>query len=641
MKHRFCLILVLLLIAAFLQPNSFARDTSQWHLPDGAVTRLGKGSLIDITYAPNGLHFAVVSAIGIWLYDARTYKETALLTGHTWEVSTVAFSPDGRTLASASWDDPIRLWNVYTGQLRVTLTRYVNDVNAIAFSSDGKTLAIANANEILLWDAETGQQHTRLAGHAGSVKAMAFMSDGKQLVSVSQDGTLRIWDILMGQHKSFDVGLNEYPNVAFSSDGKTLAVAHKYIRRIELWDTDTGQFLRAFRTAGSVDTLAFSPSGRMLALATTSSSGWSDYPIELWNAQTGEPLATFSGHTWIIGALAFSPDGETLISGGWNDMIKVWSVETGEPRVTLQGHVDWVSVVAFSPDGSTLASGSSNHTIQLWDMDSQRYKTTLEAYAFHVWGLTFSPDGQLLVSGSSEEVLIWGAHTGKLHARYQNWYGAIAFSPNGETFASGRFGGAIRLWEAHTIHDHAILENRAILDTHRDSFNSVIFSPDGETLASAGREGTILLWDVSTAQFKANISGHKEPISTLAYSPDGKTLASGSWDDTIRLWDTETNMLRHILSGHTEGVTSVAFSPDGETLAVAVVVMGLFGCGMRSRVKITPFSRDISMRSIPLRFHQTVAGLPAAVERGQFSYGQLSLKCLKMLTVMAVSILTT
>ena len=424
MKQKTSFIFALLLISMCFLPNSFAQNSSQWHLPEGAIARLGKGSIVDITYAPDGAHFAVASTIGIWVYDAYTYKETALLTRHTWaEMSAIAFSPDGKTLASTSWDDPIRLWDVYTGQPRVTLTGYVNDTNAIVFSPDGKTLAIANANEILLWDAETGVQQTVLKGHTGSVKAIKLMPDGRRLVSTSADGTIRVWNILTGQHTSFDIKLNKYADVVFSPDGKVLAVAHTNIRKIELWDTDTGQFLRTFRTAESVDAVAFSPDGRILA----SSSGWPDYLIELWNAQTGELLTTFIGHTWLVDTLAFSPDGKTLISGSWNDTIQVWNVATAENRVTLRGHLGCVGVVAFSPDGHTLASGSSPHTIQLWDMDSQQYKTTLEAYAFEVWGLTFSPDGQLLVSGSSDEVLIWGAHTGELHARYQNWYGLLRF----------------------------------------------------------------------------------------------------------------------------------------------------------------------------------------------------------------------
>ena len=265
MKKRMFFLSRLLLISILPLLSSFAQNTSQWHLPDGAIARLGKGSIIDIKYAPDGAHFAAASTIGIWLYDAHTYKETALLTGHTWsEVSVIAFSADGKTLATASWDDPVRLWDVYTGQLRATLTGYVNDVNAIAFSPDSKTLAIANANEILLWDPKTGQQRTRLSGHTDSVKAITFVPDGSRLISASSNGTMRVWDTLTGQHKSVDVKGNKYADIVFSPDGKVLAIAHRNIRQIKLWETDTGQFLRTFRTAASVDTIAFSPDGKIV-----------------------------------------------------------------------------------------------------------------------------------------------------------------------------------------------------------------------------------------------------------------------------------------------------------------------------------------------------------------------------------------
>ncbi|MYC78032.1 hypothetical protein F4X10_19900 [Candidatus Poribacteria bacterium] len=175
------------------------------------------------------------------------------------------------------------------------------------------------------------------------------------------------------------------------------------------------------------------------------------------------------------------------------------TAETNENHTTLRGHLGSVEVVAFSPDGRTLASGSSPHIIQLWDMDTQRSHTTFEVDAFQVWGLTFSPDGQLLVSGSSEEVLIWNVHTQELNARYQRWYGAIAFSPDGVT--------------------------------------SVMFSPNGSTLASGGNDGTVRLWDVGTDQGPTILTGHKYEVNSVAFSPDGRVLASGGGDGTILFWE--------------------------------------------------------------------------------------------------------
>ena len=164
--------------------NTFAQDYTQWNLPEGAKVRLGKGRINEIQYSPDGTRLAVASTIGIWLYDTETYQEVALLTGHTSWVSSVAFSPDGTTLASGSWDNTVRLWDVLTGAHEKTFTGHTSWVSSVAFSPDGTTLASGSADDtIQLWDVLTGAHQKTLTGHIDSVYSIAFSPDGRILAS--------------------------------------------------------------------------------------------------------------------------------------------------------------------------------------------------------------------------------------------------------------------------------------------------------------------------------------------------------------------------------------------------------------------------------------------------------------------------
>ncbi|KAK6810480.1 hypothetical protein RU639_013746 [Aspergillus parasiticus] len=331
------------------------------------------------------------------------------LEGHLDSVNSVAFSPDGRTLASGSLDRTIKLWDTTTGIERQTLEGHSGWVYSVAFSPDGRTLASGSADRtIKLWDTITGTERQTLEGHSDWVYSVAFSPDGRTLASGSTDRTIKLWDTTTGTERQILEGRSGPVNsVAFSPDGRTLA-SGSADRTIKLWDTITGierQTLEGH--SGPVNSVAFSPDGRTLA------SGSLENTIKLWDTTTGIERQTLEGHSGPVYSVAFSPDGRTLASGSLDNTIKLWDTTTGTERQTLEGHSDWVYSVAFSPDGHTLASGSADRTIKLWDTTTGTECQTLEGHSGTVYSVAFSPDGRTLASGSLDNTIkLWDTTTG-------------------------------------------------------------------------------------------------------------------------------------------------------------------------------------------------------------------------------------
>ena len=296
--------------------------------------------------------------------SAGTYALRQTLINHNSSVDSVAFSPDGKLLASGSDDTRLDVWDAQTGTLKQTFTGNVGPVLAVAFSPDGKTLAAGGAEKVVkLRDSQSGELKRTLTGNTGSVVSLAFSPDGTMLANGSSDRTIKIWDAQTGGLKHTLKG-NEYTvwPIAFSPDSKTLAsgLADGTIR---VWDPQAGE-LRQTLTGhtGGVFSVAFSRDGKTLA------SGGTDGTVKLWDAQSGVLRQTLIGNTGFIMSVAFSPDGRTLVTGSAGNTVKLWDAKTGELRQTLTGHSGSVISIAFSPDGKTVASASLDKTIKLWQV---------------------------------------------------------------------------------------------------------------------------------------------------------------------------------------------------------------------------------------------------------------------------------
>ena len=283
--------------------------------------------------------------------------------GHTGLVRAVAFSPDGKSIVSGSWDDTIRVWEVASGSAVSVLARHTSDVNAVAFSPDGKILASASDDRtVRVWDAATGRELQSLRSHTDSVMAVAFSPDGKYVASGSKDKTIRLWDVATGQLVKTITGhagtvtslvyLGSWRLASGSEDGTVI-----------LWEMPTGWKERTLQghTAG-VNAVAYSAETRLLA------SGSSDKTIRLWDAFTGESKGVLTGHTDSVLSVQFSPNGKFLVSGSADRTVRVWDVATGQVLRVLVGHTDAVMSVGYSPDGKVVVSGSRDGTVRLWDV---------------------------------------------------------------------------------------------------------------------------------------------------------------------------------------------------------------------------------------------------------------------------------
>jgi WD40 repeat protein len=293
---------------------------------------------------------------------ANQLKLAHTLTGHTDWVRSVAYSPDGQTIASGSDDNTIKLWRVSDGTEILTLTRHTYAVFSVAYSPDGQTLAFGSSNNtIKLWRVSDGAYIRTLTGHSDRVNSVAYSPDGQILASGSSDQTIKLWRVSDGAYIRTLTGHSDRVNsVAYSPDGQILA-SGSYDNTIKLWGVSDGAHIRTF--TGHTDwvfSVAYSPDGQILA------SGSYDGTIKLWRVSDGAYILNLTRHSGAVHSVAYSPDGQTIASGSSDQTIKLWRVSDGARIFTLISHINWVNSVAYSPDGQILASGSYDGTIKLW-----------------------------------------------------------------------------------------------------------------------------------------------------------------------------------------------------------------------------------------------------------------------------------
>ena len=591
-----------LLIVGILPNWSLAQDQTQWHFSEGAKMRLGKGRINDIKFSPDGRRFAVATSIGIWMYDAHTGEELALLAvlpGEGRMVTTIAFSPDGRTLASGEFDGVGRLWDVLTGKpiatfKEVASPRYAG-LTTLVFSENGKKLMGATTREISAWKlGEDIKQLTTLqlekANTVRSITSVLISPDGRFLAAQLTDWKnknfqIQLWDTATGKLSHTLTGHTWWiKSIAFSADSKTLVSGDEH-ETIRLWDTATGKLKATlnWRRGISTHALAFSPNRRFIASAHF-------YGVKLWDntvkpkQQADDAIGDYQHtleideHKDYVSKLVFSPDGKTLLTGSKDGTIQAWDTATGSPRFTVgTGHIEGTRDLMFNLNGDTLISlnrpfnPEGNLQQQRWDLNTGDQLST-RFLGIDASSMILSPDGKMLAGhdfGNTcvlwdintdppriiDQFILKGYPTAALNVKF-------AFSADGEMLATGGKDGLVHVWEL-TVSKQ--VRHRFTVKGHKHNIRTLAFSPDGKMLASGGEGGTLCLWRVADGASLFKSTAHKSLIHAVAFSPDSKILASGG--NELFLWDTSTGtQLRPTSRKLTARISALVFSPDGNTL---------------------------------------------------------------------------
>lgn len=566
MKTVRSIFFLLLFISTLFSSNLSAQDYNKWKLPEGAKLRLGKGRVHDIKYTPDGKRVAVATSIGIWIYDAHTREELDLLTGHTSWVTAIDFPADGRFLASGSFDETVRLWDINTGKQIAVFAGHRSAVRNIAVSPNGKTLASGAWETLILWDTETGKQLKRHTKY-----------DGVNLIQRFKNFLNRFRPGIRIRNENL-----EDPNVidalAFSPDGKTFVSGH-WDGVVRIWDGKTGQRLSTIRDhkRDHIKSLAFSPDGNTFV-----SGAWA-HSIQLHTFQKNKPQAQPIHSIAYPSNLEFSPDGTMLFGTGQlidsdatreKKCVHVWKVDTGGLMMSVPiPDGDRIITLAFSPNGDTILTCSWDGTVHLWDSVTLKHAIFTTRHVRVGETLQFSPDRKILNTVVGKDKLwFFDTVTGsRISAPKPKTYSTKQKSASSDPKISAEIN---KDRTAIRIIDVATETEISHITGHKDIIWRYSFSPDRKTLATTSKDMTIRLWEVATGKELLTIPAYSRWPTTITFSPDGKILTGGGVYDQninrsslIRIWEVPSGKVLKTLPGHIEGVNALRFSPDGKTLA--------------------------------------------------------------------------
>ncbi len=551
-----------------------------WDIPEGRLIQTLEGHanvVFSVAFSDDGKRLATASrdkTAKVW--DVQTGKELFTLKGHDQQVRSVAWSPDGKLIATAGDDRQVIVWAAADGSKKLTYKCHIGIAIHVTFSSDSTRVASSETfgdGSVYVWEAATGRDIAGLPCNSFLVRGTAFSPDGQRTVTVTDNPVCQVWDVATAKELFTLQGhASHVLAVAWTPDGKHI-VTSSLDGTLKVWNADAGGELRSStRQDMTPCALAVSPDGQRAAAGFGGTAGGS---VRFFDVASAEERPAPDTHRGPVRGVAFSPDGRTLASAGQDRTVKLWDLagwkagETLPPVRTLCRHEDAALSLAFSPSGKWLASAGADKTIILWDVETGRPVHTLTGPSPPSTVPAFSPDNRTLAAGGEDgKIQLWDLATGKpkepLH-RHATRVQAIAFSPDGLLLASA---------EAGSVQVHETAGGRL-----RHTYKPVsvplglAFSADGRTLAAvtALPEAALYLWDLGDNRQSIH-RGHIDDVGALAFHPGEQRLATGGRDGTLRLWTIgpEGTRMRVIGPGpFGKQLFQVAFAPGGRFLATA------------------------------------------------------------------------
>ncbi len=517
----------------------------------------------DVEFSPDSQLLASSSGdSSIRLWDMATGETLHILDDHTGFVMKLSFAKDGTRLVSSSADETltssadditdrtVRIWDVETGENILTIDPKSGFIRDVEFSPDGRTVASTswdfdNGGTARIYDAKSGLELRRFFAHRDVITNIEFSPDGTQLVTASWDKSVRFWDIDKSiEVKSYVDFAERIIDIEFTPDGEYLLiglgnVGDNAITTAEdnpsdtsmiLWDLQNRTQVQVF--SGHDDwtwTTDISPDGMLTAsgsgpLRISETSGDVDTTVRIWDIETGEVIQTLSGHTDTVDSVKFTQDGAYLLSASWDGTIKQWDVITGQLLQTYEGHDGKVYMIDLLANGEEFISASADGTLKRWNIDSGEVLSTYSGHDGEVNGIDVNTDGSLMVSASADQTL--------------------------------------RLWDIATGD-----EIRQYLG-HESSVNEVQFSHAGDFIISTSWDDTVRMWDTETGEEIRQFIGHTGNTFGIDITEDDSILLTTSSDTSVRMWDIASGEELNRFDQHNDWVQEVVFSPD-ETFAIS------------------------------------------------------------------------